>query len=447
MSSRERYGETNATLCFYRDLTPIALDKPIEKESVLSDDDDDDFLAITAPITIPEIVKKDVVVEEKVEEKKVTTTPSAPPASSTSSFKFTPITFESKKPAAPAATKETTAKKVSTTTTTKTTVKATVTTSTSTTTAITAAATTVATKKADPKDKTKAAQDLAERIRLEAERKLERSKRFGIKLDEKEMKEIRAARFGIVSKPAEETPAAKKESKKVNENKNESAQTILKKRAERFGIPEKKVVPAKEKKKAAKATPVQQTPAKGKTLATTTKKANQNNITKVKGGRVQKPVPASTVKKVNLNNVTKNNVLNKKQNNVNKKLTEAAIAQKKKNIVNHRKENIKNNNMQQRRMKGFDPTPIIKQLQLQPAKRQSPTAPMRNNANQNQPNADIIGNGRTIFIANGNQSTPTPTANKPKHRKRGRGPESNHYIKVSTIALTSSFIMLTYILG
>lgn len=377
------------------------------------------------------------MVEEKVEEKKVTTTPSAPPAaSSTSSFKFTPITFEPKKPATPAA-KGTTTKKVSTTTT-KTIVKATVTTSTSTTATSTAAATATAatTKKADLKDKTKAAQDLAERIRLEAERKLERSKRFGIKLDEKEMKEIRAARFGIVNKPAEETPAAKKESKKVNENKKESAQTILKKRAERFGIPEKKVVPAKEKKKAGKATPAQQTPAKGKTPAA--KKASQNNITKVKGGRVQKPVPASTVKKVNLNNVTKNNVLNKKQNNVNKKLSETAIAQKKKNIVNNRKENIKNNNMQQRRMVGFDPTPITKQLQLQPAKRQLPAA-KRNIANQNQPTANIIGNGRTIFIANKNQSTPTPTAKKTNNRKRGRGPESNHYIKVSTTAVTFSF--------
>ncbi|KAI7899676.1 uncharacterized protein BX663DRAFT_554632 [Cokeromyces recurvatus] len=66
-----------------------------------------------------------------------------------------------------------------------------------------------------------------EKLRLEAERRLERSKRFGVKLTEDEMRKIRAARFGM---SLDDKNNNKKE--KVS-TKNEDK---LKKRAERFGV-------------------------------------------------------------------------------------------------------------------------------------------------------------------------------------------------------------------
>ncbi|CAO3629160.1 unnamed protein product [Mucor hiemalis] len=71
----------------------------------------------------------------------------------------------------------------------------------------------------------------------DAEKALERAKRFGIQLNEKAKQDIRAQRFGIPTK----TPSPKPTNNN-NNNKNKKGvdPEVLKKRAERFGINNKK---------------------------------------------------------------------------------------------------------------------------------------------------------------------------------------------------------------
>ncbi|KAL9547113.1 hypothetical protein MBANPS3_006328 [Mucor bainieri] len=63
----------------------------------------------------------------------------------------------------------------------------------------------------------------------DAEKALERAKRFGIQLNEKAKKDIRAQRFGIANKAAAAAPPDQKKTKAIDPE-------VLKKRAERFGI-------------------------------------------------------------------------------------------------------------------------------------------------------------------------------------------------------------------
>ncbi|KAI8333640.1 hypothetical protein BC941DRAFT_434052 [Chlamydoabsidia padenii] len=69
----------------------------------------------------------------------------------------------------------------------------------------------------------------------DAERKLERAKRFGVQVNEKTKQELRAARFGIQKASGEASPGQKK----VVAAKGIDPE-VLKKRAERFGLPDKK---------------------------------------------------------------------------------------------------------------------------------------------------------------------------------------------------------------
>ncbi|KAI8076915.1 uncharacterized protein BX664DRAFT_362832 [Halteromyces radiatus] len=69
----------------------------------------------------------------------------------------------------------------------------------------------------------------------DAERKLERAKRFGVQVNEKTKQELRAARFGI-QKPSTQTK------KPITKGLDPE---VLKKRAERFGLPDKNTKSAK----------------------------------------------------------------------------------------------------------------------------------------------------------------------------------------------------------
>ncbi|CAO0792265.1 unnamed protein product [Mucor circinelloides] len=453
----------------------------IEKESVLSDDDDDVDLifndkktikpkatsvpstststaaspatstASVAAKTTESIVKQTETPKQKtptsgaisntnnITTTTTTTTTTTVKATVSSSFKFTPITFD-KKPATASTPVAATSN-----------------------TAMTAAPGV----KAPPKSKikpaaakptpvpTKKLDDEAEKLRLEAERRLERSKRFGVKLDEKEMKEIRAARFGI--QPATETapttantkaskantPAIPKAKEKHANNKKDDGskkktpadpqQEILKKRAERFGLPEKKVeetkTPAKKannknKKKASVATP------------------KESPVKKVQNGRITKVKPATPVaanknsNKKNITvNVTKNNVLNKKQKNVNKLNKEGIITQNKKNIINQRKVNIANNNNNNNN-NNSDAAPIVNNgrvITIAP-KSNTKTAPPTNTLKRkrNESNAAPANNGRSVVI-NPNQrkvtiapAPPAATAPAPKPTQNGRSRNSNN---------------------
>ncbi|KAI9467969.1 MAG: hypothetical protein EXX96DRAFT_585551 [Benjaminiella poitrasii] len=151
-----------------------------------------------------------------------------------STFKYTPITFDKKNSMTDKVSKTaTTTKNKSSNNTNKS--------NTATATAASAATTTV--KNAPEPPPTPVNKNLkdpvAEKLRLEAERRLERSKRFGVKLDEDEMRKIRAARFGISLPDKKGNPTTTDEKKKskipvaVKESNN---QDKLKKRAERFGI-------------------------------------------------------------------------------------------------------------------------------------------------------------------------------------------------------------------
>ncbi|KAI8380809.1 hypothetical protein BD560DRAFT_487438 [Blakeslea trispora] len=310
-------------------LEPIPMEKPsssvTEKESVLSDDDEVDFViaqkskerkASDKTKTIV-TVEQTTVVETKTEnvaptDEKKSNEKVKVDKEAKNSFKFTPITFD--KPTVSSAGKATPK-------------PATI-------------------KKPEPTKKEKAKLDeVAEKLRLEAERRLERSKRFGVKLDEKEMKQIRAARFGLLAKEEEEQKKNKKN------KKPDSPEDILKKRAERFGLPlekeakkepkndikkeNKNVVKQEDKKKEIKKNSVDQ---KKKIIQ---KKAL--NLKKIQKGRINKPSAPSTTTAAIGNKVTatKAKVLNTKQQNVNK-LAEGTIRQTKKNIINQRKANIPN---------------------------------------------------------------------------------------------------------
>ncbi|CAO3590267.1 unnamed protein product [Absidia cylindrospora] len=75
----------------------------------------------------------------------------------------------------------------------------------------------------------------------EAERKLERAKRFGVQVDEKTKQEIRAARFGT-NKPSSPTSSSPRQSPaKTSPAVKGIDPEVLRKRAERFGLPDKTV--------------------------------------------------------------------------------------------------------------------------------------------------------------------------------------------------------------
>ncbi|KAI7895906.1 uncharacterized protein EV154DRAFT_598859 [Mucor mucedo] len=450
----------------------LILDKPAfyEKESVLSDDEEDltpvavekksisvspKVKAVTPPVTEPVIPSPTTTttttattataVEITLQES-VTSTEVAP----ASSFKFTPITFESKtvkseplKKSTPvkkstAATPKTTTKSANTkpfpttksnskpvvskafgsripapkpskSTTVNTPPKSNIRPTRSTKTPLPKSTKSNKDTKSTPTPKAKAAPtnttttaslavqekkapltaEQIEKARLEAERKLERSKRFGIKLDEKDMKEIRAARFGIIATTTNMEGEKKKEKEGKQPTKETAAQDILKKRAERFGIPEKKIVPTNHKK-----------------LMTVTKNA-------VKQGRVQKMAPKTElIKKA----VTKSNILNKKHNNIATRLNAPIMAQNKRTIMKGRKTD----------------TPIQGRVITIAPIRSAPVRQVKTsardiiiNANNNirrptnntkKPVSKDIGNGRTVTVGTSNNNK----------RRRGRGPESSH---------------------
>ncbi|KAI8638214.1 hypothetical protein BD408DRAFT_477792 [Parasitella parasitica] len=122
---------------------------------------------------------------------------SAPIAKPDSNFKYTPITFD--KPASAVKTTTTATKP-----------------------ATIAKASAIA---ASPSQPISAAVDAKEKSIGDAEKALERAKRFGIQLNEKAKQDIRAQRFGIANK-APSSPA----------KKTSIDPETLKKRAERFGI-------------------------------------------------------------------------------------------------------------------------------------------------------------------------------------------------------------------
>ncbi|KAK4514276.1 uncharacterized protein ATC70_001867 [Mucor velutinosus] len=126
-----------------------------------------------------------------------TTTPSDEPiVKPNSNFKFTPITFD--KPASTATTTTSTAP------------------------------TTTAKEPASSRQPITAVADAKVKSIDDAEKALERAKRFGIQLNEKAKKDIRAQRFGIANKAAATAPPQQK--------KTGIDPEVLKKRAERFGI-------------------------------------------------------------------------------------------------------------------------------------------------------------------------------------------------------------------
>ncbi|KAL0082586.1 hypothetical protein J3Q64DRAFT_1164332 [Phycomyces blakesleeanus] len=90
--------------------------------------------------------------------------------------------------------------------------------------------------------------EVEKKILAEAEKKAERAKRFGVQLDEKAKKELRAARFGIPVAVAKTAASPSKSTPKVQTPKVQTGKTVapkgidpetLKKRAERFGLPQK----------------------------------------------------------------------------------------------------------------------------------------------------------------------------------------------------------------
>ncbi|KAI8078931.1 uncharacterized protein B0P05DRAFT_587169 [Gilbertella persicaria] len=301
--------------------TPIPIEKPstTEKESVLSDDEEVDF------VINDKAKNKDIMANK--DSKETTPTPSSVPEKSTSTPKQKEITEK------PFTTTTTT---TTTNTNTANTAKTIASTATIATTTSTTTITTITTKnsfkftpitfdkptvssaskamaKPTPAEKDKKIQikvdPNAERLKKEAERRLERSKRFGLKLDEKEMKEIRAARFGLM----------KAEKEKEKEKKPATVEEVLKKRAERFGLP------LEEKKKASK---------KVRKAADLKKPV----LKRIQQGRVAKSTVATAAARNNKVTATKSKVLDKKQQNINK-LAEGAIRQTKKKIIDQRKVN------------------------------------------------------------------------------------------------------------
>lgn len=417
---------------------------------------------VTPPVTEPTSLAAEITAEitaettaEIIAEKSATTTEVAP----ASSFKFTPITFESKTPAKAAVSKKAATKKspVAKAPGTKaSSIKPPATKSSNIKTPIakvfgskvltpkasasksTAKVTPIATKSIRPTRSTrtplpkaakasspvsttaslairdKKPQPTAEEIekaRLEAERKLERSKRFGIKMDEKDMKEIRAARFGIT--PVEKKDEVKQVKPAAAAGKKETAQDILKKRAERFGIPEKKIVPVKK------------TPVKSQVNnKTNTAKLNTATKNQVKQGRVQKMAPKTVLisKKTVIKTAIKSNILNKNQGNATSRLRGPTVTQNKRAIINHRKVNVTNNNKLQDRVVTIAPIKTAPVRQMKTSARDiiinANNNIRRPATNAKRPLANDIGNGRTVTVG--------PTTNAPNKRRKGRGVEPPH---------------------
>ncbi|KAI9363692.1 hypothetical protein BD770DRAFT_380167 [Pilaira anomala] len=423
----------------------LSLEKPViyEKESVLSDDDEDFLLYEKRASVLPK--NDDKSVQQKTSPAvtapaNITTITEENNNNTNSSFKFTPITFGTKP--------TDTAKTTTTTTTTKTTTvkktvklaaidpkldekkrqqiraarfgitpdkkkqsepKPTKSTPTPTTTTKTKS---VATKVKPVVTKPVAVAPVKPIISEEILKK--RAERFGlaVKEDEKkqpaekkppqaEKKQPAAISEDILKKRAERFGIAldkKKETTKLVKKPVDDFQERLKQRAERFGIP---VKTAPEPKK--KTLEPKKAPAPKKTP--TPKKAPvKPAITKVRQGRIQKsqskPVPPN--KKAVTMVVTKNNVLNKKQFNINNRLAPGAINQNKRNIINNRKVNTIN------QKSGRIITIATPTISTKPVK------PTRSSARNIIINPTLNTNGRTVTV----DPNPVNTNNK---RLRGRG--------------------------
>ncbi|GAA5799742.1 hypothetical protein HPULCUR_005159 [Helicostylum pulchrum] len=402
----------------------LALEKPIvyQKESVLSDDEDDFlFYEKRAPVKAdtPTTVQKSAL-------------PSPPPPPSpsnvitidddkklddnaNSSFKFTPITFEAKTASTAKSTTTTT-----TTITTKNTVKKVVkialpdpklgekerqqiraarfgiaaapakkeeppkkrlknvkTPATTTKTDTAAAVTATTTSKPKPAISEEILKKRAERFGITPVTKDEDKKKPEKPQD---ILKKRAERFGIAAeKPSTET--------KKTETPKDDFQERLRKRAERFGIPVKTVAPEHKKKPN---TP-KQTKVNAPTKAAVVGKKKENVkqvFQKVKQGRVQKKSAVTMV-------VTKNNVLNKKQSNINNRLTPGAINQNKRSIINNRKVNVVNNNIPQAKNGRVVTIATSPAKPVQAQRRKSGRNILINSANPTSMN------GRTVTVSSG----------------------------------------------
>ncbi|KAL4209415.1 hypothetical protein AB4K20DRAFT_1655430 [Rhizopus microsporus] len=149
------------------------------KESVLSDDDDllDDELMTPLPTTTTTTTTAKPITTSTSTEKTATMAPTKATTNESKqeqpAFKFTPITFEKKEPAK----KET---------------------------------------------------SISDQAKLDAQKKLERMKRFGVKLSEEEMKQIRAARFGTLNEQKKQDVTTKT-TKKAEQGKVTKKRTPIKK--------------------------------------------------------------------------------------------------------------------------------------------------------------------------------------------------------------------------
>ncbi|ORZ06928.1 hypothetical protein BCR42DRAFT_426730 [Absidia repens] len=75
----------------------------------------------------------------------------------------------------------------------------------------------------------------------EAERKLERAKRFGVQVNEKTKQEMRAARFGTNKSSSPSLSSPRQSSAETSPASKGIDPEVLRKRAERFGLPDKTV--------------------------------------------------------------------------------------------------------------------------------------------------------------------------------------------------------------
>ncbi|OAD07895.1 hypothetical protein MUCCIDRAFT_77167 [Mucor lusitanicus CBS 277.49] len=303
-------------------------------------------------------------------------------------------------------------------------------------------------------DERKALENLEKEFEMDGdfdESKINLSKRFGVKLDEKEMKEIRAARFGIqpaaiatpattaanAKAPKATTPATSK-SKETNGKDDGSKkkasvdpqQELLKKRAERFGMSENKVEE--------KEPPTKRANNKRKKKAGTVTAGKESPVKAVLNGRITKPKPTTPIavskntKNITVN-VTKNNVLNKKQKNVNMLNKEGIISQNKKNIINQRKVNMANINTN-------NAAPILNNgrvITIAPKNSKITAAPLNtlkrkrneinpapvSNARSVVINPDLQPNQRKVTIAS---APPVAAVVAPKSTQSGRSRNSNN---------------------
>jgi hypothetical protein len=278
--------------------------------------------------------------------------------------------------------------------------------------------------------------EATEKLKLEAQRRLLRSKRFGVKLDEKEMKEIRAARFGIAPTTA---AAADGKTKKAENNKENgktsskpSTQDILKKRAERFGLPvveEKKQVVVDEKKTKSK---------KGnkKTVepeAKTKKKIPiaSNNNAKGKAGKITKKImnaatPSINSKKKTTTSQTTTRADLLKQKTMKKMLEKADIVKDKKTIIHQRKANTINKNNSSVSAKQGDRVVTFETNSAPVTANKKRTAETNNNNNKNPktPPKIVIQHlptGKVVFVDGVPVKMKDKNNNNSATRKRERG--------------------------